>query len=762
MLVAVLIVAMWVLMFEREKKDDTAVVNQALVNHHNVADAVAVHTAHLLDRFRFYSRKLIHGGADPANQILIRSMVAQDMVFLRLMLFDSKGRLLVTTGGQPEKWQSDEALSFAARLHDGSKDEIYAGTHPPAGHRNVWIQPIFFRPQNGLGSTGSFVMGLVDLGHFPRFFEDILLGKTGEIVMVKTDGNEIFRMQEGRLDFVDSIAGTVRLRRAFAEVSGTVTERVHNAYDRIYAFRRVTDSPFAILVSRTQYDVLLNNKATHRGYLASTIAMTLAMLLFTLLGWLSDRRKHKLMLNLKHSEEENSRLIEQLQREKQAVFHQATHDKLTGLANRMLLREIGGRYLMRARRIRGRFGVMFIDLDHFKPINDMHGHKAGDVLLVQVAERLQQCVRQADLVSRFGGDEFVVLVSDIHGSHDMEDIAIKIIETLSQPFTGIVATELFVTPSIGIALFPEDSNEIDELVKQADAAMYLAKARGRATFAFADSALNRRNDLKSQIQASLPGALKNHDIYFHYQPKVSLLDFSVTGLEALARWNHPQLGQIAPTDFVAVAEDSSLIVELGEYVIDAVCAQMARWQQAGLTLVPVAVNISPRHLRSTRLYDHIKSSLAQYGVSPQCIEIEITETGLIGAEDGSMQLVRDLGALGIRLAIDDFGTGYAGLSHLRELPVSHLKIDQSFIKDIRNDVNDSKIVTSMISLAHNLGMLVIAEGVETREQVAHLRVNGCDQAQGYFFSQPLPHDEIPGLLMRPTLTDQDNLWSAEP
>jgi diguanylate cyclase (GGDEF)-like protein len=746
-------------MFERAKNDDAAVIHEAEVNHHNVAQSLAQNTGQILDRLRFYGRKMIHGGADPANQTLVRAMVGQDRAFLRLMLFDAKGRLLMTTGGQPEKWHSDAALSFSTNQGDRSEEEIRVGTLPPATDRNAWSLPIFFRPQSGRSSDGRFVMALVDLGYFPRHFENMLLGKSGEIVIVTEPGQEILRMHEGRLDFVESIAGTERLRRAFVEISGTVTERVRDAHDRLYAFRRVTGSPLAVLVSRTQYDVLLANKATHRGYLLSTMTMTVVMLFFTLLWWLSDRRKRKLMMSLARSQEENAQLIQQLEKEKQAAYRLATHDKLTGLANRMLFNEIAGRYMMRAQRLRGRFGVMFIDLDRFKPINDTHGHKAGDQLLIQVAERLQLCVRQTDLVSRFGGDEFVALVSDIHGSQDMESIATKIVETLSQPFTGIVTEELFVTPSIGIALFPDDSDEIDKLVKQADGAMYQAKAKGRATYVFADSALNRRNDLKNQIQAALPGALKNCEIYFHYQPKVSLVDFGIVGLEALARWHHPQLGQVSPADFVAVAEGSSLIIELGEYVINAVCAQMARWQDAGLSLVPVAVNISPRHLRSPRLSSHIELALTRFGIDPQWLEIEITETGLIDADDGFIQQLQDIEALGIRLAIDDFGTGFSGLSHLRALPVKHLKIDRSFIKDIRNDVNDAKIVSSTISLAHNLDMLVIAEGVETREQLAHLRVNGCDQAQGYFFSKPLPTEEIPGLLRQPTITDKENRWS---
>jgi EAL domain-containing protein (putative c-di-GMP-specific phosphodiesterase class I) len=317
---------------------------------------------------------------------------------------------------------------------------------------------------------------------------------------------------------------------------------------------------------------------------------------------------------------------------------------------------------------------------------------------------------------------------------------------LSQPFSGIVAEDLFVTPSIGIALYPDDGDEVDALIRQADSAMYQAKVQGRAMYVFADPALNLRNSLKNQIQAALPAAIKNGEIKLHYQPKVCLRDFSIVGMEALARWYHPQMGYISPADFIPIAEESSLIQELGEHLIDMVCAQQATWQRQGLPIVPVAVNISPRQLRTQRVFQHVENALARHGVAPRHLEVEITETGFIDIDDSFVAQLKHLDTQGIRFAIDDFGTGFSGLSHLRALPVSYVKIDRSFINNIRNDINDATIVSSTISLCHNLNLQSIAEGVETREQLAHLRAAGCDQAQGYLFSRPLPPEEIPPLL----------------
>ena len=735
LLVILLLAASWFAVLKRGDDDDARAIRDAQINHGNVAYAVANHTEQMLGRLSFYGQTLAGNTPYASATALVRSAAMRDRAFLRLMHFDAAGRLLFSSGRKPEPWLLERAAEFAVARNPGKDEEIVIGQVAPNEFAQAWSLPIFYRPPFATGQRGGFVVALADIGNFPRSFEEIDLGKSGEIILVADDGRELLHMHEGRLDAVDSLVGSERFRLAFELKAGSVSELVRNAYQRLYAFRRIASTPLAVLVSRSHYEVLQENRAAQRGYWGVQLLLTVLTLLLTSLWMIVARRRRQLISHLSRTQANNARLIEEIGDEKEAAYRLATHDKLTGLPNRMLFAEVANRYVGRAQRQRGRFAVMFVDLDRFKPINDTYGHKAGDQVLIEIARRLQDCMRQADVVSRYGGDEFVALVSDLRAGQDASGIAEKIIESLSQPLVGIVDTDLKVTPSIGISFYPDDADSIDSLVRQADAAMYQAKGSGRATYAFADPALNRQNRLVNQIEAALPAALANREIRVHYQPKVSLTDFRITGLEALARWTHPQLGAVSPADFIPVAEECGAIVELGEYVIAEVCQQLEAWSRAGVALVPVAVNVSANQLRSPQLYDFIVGTLERYGVSPNFIEIEITETGLIDST-GFIDTLSRLDDLGIRLAIDDFGTGYSGLSHLRTLPVTYLKIDRSFIKDIRNDCNDAAIVSNTISLSHKLNLLTIAEGVETRDQVSHLKAARCDQAQGYFFSAP--------------------------
>ncbi len=746
LLVVALLVLFWVTMLNRAERDDALAIRDAMVNHDNVALAMSSHTDQLLDRLRFYGQILSGGAQSEPARTLISSAARLDRSFLRLMYFDDAGSLLFSTGRKPEPWLLALAGEFARRPVAGTAGEIAIGTVPPLEYAQAWNLPMLYRPSVAGAGSGGFLLALVDLGNFPRRFEDVVLGKSGEIVLLANDGRELLRMNGSRLDRVGSIVGTERFRLAFAGNGGQLSEQTDEARERLYSYRKIPSSPLAVLVSRSRYDVLQQNHDVQRGYFGAALLMTLLMLFLTGLWIIAAHRRHLLIGSLTLEQENNARLIAQIEKEKEAAYRLATYDKLTELPNRMLFADLASRYVGRAKRLRGRFAVMFIDLDRFKPINDTYGHKVGDLILIEVSKRLQQCMRQSDVVSRYGGDEFVALVADLRSSQDAAGIAGKIIESVSENYVDLVDAELRVTPSIGIAFYPDDADEIEVLVRRADAAMYQAKGKGRATFAFADPELNRRIEFGYQIEAALPAAFANREIEVHYQPKVSLADFSITGLEALARWNHPQFGPISPGDFIPVAEKCGAIVELGEYIIDAVCRQLAQWSQAGVPLVPVAVNISPLQLRSPQLYDVIVATLAQYGIAPRFFEIEITETGLVDTDD-FIDTLRRLDDLGIHLAIDDFGTGYSGLSHLRDLPAKFLKIDRCFIEEIRNDSTDAAIVSNTISLSHNLRLLTIAEGVETREQVAHLRAARCDQAQGYYFSPPCAATAVEPLLV---------------
>lgn len=751
LVVVLLLSAIWAGLFKRAADDDERVIGEAFSNQANVAHSMANHTDQLLIRLRFYAQVLSGtGSADDAARATIVEAVRLDRSLLRVMYFRDDGQLVFSTGRGPEPWLLNLSQTYAVRLKQGSAADIEIGRVPEAEYAQAWRLPIILRGRPD-GARSGFVLALVDLVFFSRRFEDVRLGRSGEIVLAAQDGRELFRLREGRLEPVGSIGGSARFARAFDPPDDQMVERV-GEHDRLYATRHIPDSPLAVLVSRTRDDVLREIRAVQRGYFGSAILLTLVMAAVFVLWWSSANRRRDLIRKLSLAQERNLRLIEEIGKEKEAAYRMATYDVLTGLPNRMLFADLGNRYISRASRLRGRFAVLFIDLDRFKPINDTWGHKAGDQLLIDVARRLQDCMRQTDVVSRYGGDEFVALIADLHATHDAGAVAEKIIASLSAPFAGIVDVELRVTPSVGIACYPDDSTVIDTLVRRADAAMYEAKERGRATYAFADPALNRRIDRFNEIEVELPRAIAGGEIVVHYQPKVSLADYRITGLEALARWTHPRMGAVSPADFIPVAENCGAIVALGEQVIRTVCRQLEAWRAGGLPLVPVAVNVSARQLRAPEFFDQVLANLERCGIEPGLLEIEITETGLVDAQAGSNDVLGRFARLGIRLAIDDFGTGYSGLSRLRALPVSALKIDRSFVKDIRNATNDAAIVSNTISLSHNLHLTVIAEGVETLEQVAHLKAARCDEAQGFLFSPALRPEEIEPLLRRRQLS----------
>ena len=740
-LILVLVAASWVSVVRRANDDDVRAVRDAEVIQANIAQAVANHTEQMIEWIRLFNAILVNAPAPETAYSVINSTLGRSGAFLRLMQFDEKGHLLMSIGKAPEPWLRQAAVSFAISVSDDFSERIAFGEAPAGDEAHAWMMPVFYRPPSARNSARAFLVALVDKGQFQQAFGNIVLGKGGEIVLLSAEGRDLLRLREGRLESALQ-RGTPRQlpykERGFGETGNLVA-----------AFQTVPMTGLSVLVTRSRDQVLVENHARLRVYMGSALLLALTMLVLTALWIAAAARRRKLIRSLTVAQLNNEHLIQQIGKEKEAAYLLATHDKLTGLPNRMLFADLARRHLARAQRLHGGFALMFIDLDRFKPINDNFGHKAGDQLLVDVASRLRDCVRQTDVVSRFGGDEFVALVGDLRNNQDVSAIAEKLIDVLSRPYAGIVPdTELRVTPSIGIAFYPDDAEDIDTLLRQADMAMYRAKERGRATYAFADPALNRRYELSNQIEAALPVAIERGEIRVHYQPKVALLDFRITGLEALARWEHAQMGKVSPADFIAVAEKCGAIIELGEYVLREVCRQQREWLDAGLPVVPVAVNVSPRQIGADGFFRRVEDILSEWNIAPALIEMEITETGLIETEGGFVETLNGLAALGINIAIDDFGTGYSGFSHLRNLPARQLKIDRTFVKNIRNDLSDAAIVSTTISLAHNLHLETIAEGVETPEQLAHLKVARCDQAQGYLFAAPCPPAEAERLLLK--------------
>ena len=414
----------------------------------------------------------------------------------------------------------------------------------------------------------------------------------------------------------------------------------------------------------------------------------------------------------------------------------AHHDILTGLPNRVLLRDRFEQALARAQRSRKHVAMLYLDLDNFKMVNDTLGHAAGDKLLLEAVKRLIHCTRDSDTISRQGGDEFILLLNEIPDMETVERVAADILRQLAEP-VEINGHAMNASCSIGVAMYPQDGSDFDSLLQKADTAMYNAKDAGRNTYRFFDDRMNRQAHEHLMLQNRLHQALYRAELQLHYQPQLDADGGKVTGVEALLRWHNPELGDVPPARFIPVAEDCGLIVPIGAWVIEQACRQAQAWRQAGLPDLTMSVNLSALQFRRAGLIETVAGALARSGLPPHLLELELTETILLQDVENTLDTVRQLKALGVRLSIDDFGTGYSSLSYLKRFAVDRLKIDQSFVRDINTDPDDAAIVTAIIQLARSLRLGIIAEGVETPEQLAFLREAGCSEVQGYLFSRPL-------------------------
>ncbi|MBI5890410.1 MAG: EAL domain-containing protein [Nitrosomonadales bacterium] len=437
---------------------------------------------------------------------------------------------------------------------------------------------------------------------------------------------------------------------------------------------------------------------------------------------------------------------EQTEAEKNIHFL-AYYDVLTGLPNRTLLRDRLGQMIAVSHRDKQQFALLFMDLDRFKYINDSMGHSVGDRLLQAVALRIQAQVRDEDTVARLGGDEFIVLLRETAGS-GAAAVAKKLLEALATPY-DLDGHMLSTQASIGISIFPDSAHDADTLIKSADMAMYCAKEEGRNNYQFFRQDMNFRVELLFSMEKDLRLALERGEFVLHYQPQADLSTGKLCGVEALIRWHHPEKGPVSPAEFIPVAEETGQIVTIGEWVLRTACAQMMEWRKQGQTDLTMAVNLSMRQLRQPMLVELVKSALAESGLEPRHLELEITEGIMMGDNKIAMNFLSEMHELGVQLSIDDFGTGFSSLNYLKKLPVHKLKIDQSFIRDIETDESDAAIIRSIISLGHRLNLRVIAEGVETQEQLDFLRIRGCDEMQGYFYARPMPAAECTGFIFAP-------------
>jgi len=446
--------------------------------------------------------------------------------------------------------------------------------------------------------------------------------------------------------------------------------------------------------------------------------------------------------------------VTERKRAEEQIRFLAYHDSLTGLGNRLLFKERLAMAVAAARRNEWQAGVLFLDLDHFKRINDTLGHSVGDALLQGVADRLVASVRDSDVIarndmpsaiSRLGGDEFTILLEGIHDVQDLAKVARRILESLARPF-HLSGHEVVITGSIGITAWPDDGDDVEVLLRNADTAMYHAKEQGRNNYQFYAQSMNAVALQRLILEGKLRRAFERDEFEVHYQPKVSLSTGAITGLEALLRWRDPELGMVLPGDFIPIAEETGLIGPISDWVARAVCRQLVAWRERGLPLVPVAVNLSAHQFRSGGLVAQIGAVMRETGVPPHLLELEITESTLMQDEPRVVAALEALRAQGLRISIDDFGTGYSSLAYLRRLPVDTLKIDRSFVSNIAENADDAALTGAIVSMARALRLRVVAEGVETTAQRDLLRSFGCDEMQGYLVSRAVSAAEIETLL----------------
>ncbi|MDP1679106.1 MAG: EAL domain-containing protein [Candidatus Nitrotoga sp.] len=430
--------------------------------------------------------------------------------------------------------------------------------------------------------------------------------------------------------------------------------------------------------------------------------------------------------------------------EEQMVYI-AQHDFLTGLPNRMMLHDRLTQAIAHAGREQRKVAVMFLDLDRFKAINDTLGHLVGDKLLKIVADRISSVARTSDTVSRLGGDEFAIMLPYIENTDDIATIAVKLLTSIAGPCV-IDGNEIEVTTSVGISVFPEDGNDSESLIAHADAAMYQAKGNGRNNYQFFTHEMNRRTLERILIKNKLSHAMERNELFLLYQPQVDLQSGRIIGAEALVRWDNPLYGKVLPAQFIPIAEENGLIPPIGEWVLREACRQNQEWRKLGLMKITMAVNLSVVQFRQKNLGEIIKAILHESGLAPSGLELEITEGVVMQDAEAAILLLEEMKEMGLKLSVDDFGTGYSSLSYLKRFPIDKFKIDQSFVHDLTTDTDDAVIVSTIISMAHSLKLKVIAEGVETAEQLAFLKQQGCDEIQGYYFSQPVSAEQFTKLL----------------
>lgn len=740
----VIVAFIWLLDHHQHRAARAEALASKSAEHLNLATIIAEHLNQLADRSNAVSQVFLAENIAMANeQKSLSRVLAKDPIFRRLSLYTPRGRWIYNSHDTlpailPEHWL--EQVQEQVTQH-GFRPFLPVGDQSgPETVAPKWHMPILLPVPDAKNKDQlSHIMLIeMDVGYLASLYQNIDLGWSGVIQLLDGRGDERLRADTSGVIF----SGGELVPGPEQAVDNRRGEYRSVANDQLYQslYVKVPEHGWRVVVSQ-QIDEILG-PATARNATRFWLSLIMTMVILAAISWIFTalRKQQAAMQALQKSEIEKQTLIENLEIAHRRSSHAASTDHLSGLYNRREFINVASQSLHQQRNKRRLLAILFIDLDRFKTINDTLGHKIGDLLLQAVAGRIQRLLGPDDTAARFGGDEFVVMLAGNRTEQQITDWVKILNERLSATYS-LEGTELVTSPSVGIAICPRDAQDIDELIRCADAAMYSAKRAGRGQFRFFDPSLNTSRIEEFHIEQAMGDALKKRQFILHYQPKISLDNLAVCGFEALVRWRHPEFGLIYPDRFISVAERSGFIINLGMEVLRMACEQLRDWQAIGLHTT-LSVNVSALQLGQDDFSDSVLHMLAQHGIAPELIELEITETAILDREQLAIQHLEKLKDAGLEISLDDFGLGYAGFAHLYSLPISKLKIDRGLIAQLSNAHDDSPIVSSTIALAKRLSLQVVAEGVETREQLVYLKTSGCDYGQGYHFSRPLAADKI--------------------
>ena len=671
------------------------------------------------------------GGRRTLEELKERGLLLPDLLFT-VSIADRHGTIIDSTAALPRGGVAEEEYFRTQR----DSDAFYVGrpARGPADETNLQ----FSRRLNAAdGSFDGVVIVMVGAAYFVSGYETAKLGEHGVLAIVGIDG--IVRVRRsGEVAFAGDAVnyGTAISTIAAVDSVPTISANSWDGVKRWTSARELYGFPLAILVGLSVDEQLAGVRREARTYwwragAGSLSVIVLAALLGRMSWQLTQIRLREGEIKLEHAKR---------------VEYLAYHDGLTGLPNRSMYSKLLSQSISEAHRYGRRLAVAFLDLDRFKQINDTLGHAAGDQLLQDVAKRLKLCVRESDTVARLGGDEFVVLLPELSDVKHAAVIAEKILLAIAKPFT-LIGQEFRVTASIGISTYPLDGLDEQTLTKNADVAMYKAKAEGKNNFQFYAESLNTNSLERLTLEASLRHALEHQEFRLRYQAKRDMHSGRITGTEALLRWEHPDLGLVAPMQFIPVAEECSLMLPIGKWVLRTACAQNVAWQKAGAPRLKMAVNLTGRQFFDEHLIEDVTAILESTGMDAGLLEFEISERLLIRDVESTLRVLGKLKRLGIGIAIDDFGTGYSSLASLQRFPLNTIKIDRSLVAGICAGAENKQFAEAVIAMGKNLSLTVVAQGVETREQAEFLRNHSCDELQGFYLSRPLPPDEFAKLLV---------------